>query len=119
MQEYKPDPKTVVEVHFFTERTDGVSLQIQENARVLSSLGWRVIECSADATGENSFVLPALDYTTPQVLALKVGEKGGRQDEAKMVENFENQVQVIKRGLSVMVCQFWPQVIHLRNMLSF
>jgi glycosyltransferase involved in cell wall biosynthesis len=118
MQEYKPDPKTVVEVHFFTERTDGVSLQIQENAHVLSSLGWRVIECSADATGENSFVLPALDYTTPQVLALKFGEKGGQQDEAQMVENFEHQVQAIKKGLSELVRQFRPQVIHLRNMLS-
>src|SRR2546423_3737799 len=118
MQEYKPDPKTVVEVHFFTERTDGVSLQIKENARVLSSLGWKVIECSADTIEENSFVLPALDYTTPQVLALKFGEKGGLQDEAQMVENFENQVQAIKRGLIELVRQFRPQVIHLRNMLS-
>jgi hypothetical protein len=118
MQEYKPDPKTVVEVHFFIERTDGVSLQIKENARVLSSLGWKVIECSADTIEENSFVLPALDYTTPQVLALKFGEKGGLQDEAQMVENFENQVQAIKRGLIELVRQFKPQVIHLRNMLS-
>lgn len=118
MQEYKPDPKTVVEVHFFSERTDGVSLQIKENARVLSSLGWRVIECSADATGENSFVLTALDYTTPQVQALKVREKGGLQDEAQMVKNFESQVQAIKEGLKELVRQFRPQVIHLRNILS-
>jgi mannosylglucosylglycerate synthase len=118
MQEYKPDPRTVVEIHFFTERTDGVSLQIQENARVLSSLGWRVIECSADAKGKDSFVLPELDYTTPQVLAVKFGEKGRLQDEARMVENFEHQVRAIKKGLSELVRQFRPQVIHLRNMLS-
>ncbi|HJT59803.1 MAG TPA: glycosyltransferase family 4 protein [Ktedonobacteraceae bacterium] len=118
MREYKPDPGTVVEVHFFTERTDGVSLQIKENARVLSSLGWRVIECSADATGENGFLLPALDYTTPEVLAIKGDEKGGLQDEAQMVAVFEKQVQAIKRGLSELVRQFRPQVIHTRNMLS-
>jgi mannosylglucosylglycerate synthase len=118
MQEYKPDPKTVVELHFFTERTDGVSLQINENARVLSSLGWRVIECSADAIGEDGFVLPELDYTTPQVLAVKFGENRGLQDEAQMVENFEHQVQAIKKGLGELVRRFRPQVIHLRNMLS-
>jgi hypothetical protein len=77
-----------------------------------------VIECSADATGEDGFMLPELDYTTPQVLALKFREKGGLQDEAQMVENFENQVQAIKGGLSELVRQFRPQVIHLRNMLS-
>jgi len=118
MQEYKPDLRTAVEVHFFTERTDGVSLQIKENARVLTSLGWRVIECSADAIGEDSFVLPALDYTTPQVLAVKFGEKGRLQDEAQMVEDFEYQVRAIKVGLSELVRRFRPQVIHLRNMLS-
>lgn len=118
MQEYQPGPGTVVEVHFFTERTDGVSLQIQENARVLSSLGWRVIECSADATGENGFRLPALDYTTPEVLAIKGDEWGALQDEAQMVEIFENQVRAIKQGLGELVRHFRPRVIHVRNMLS-
>ena len=61
-----PHPGTVAVVHFFSERTDGVSLQIQENDRVLSQRGWNVIECSADATGANGFVLPELDYSTPQ-----------------------------------------------------
>ena len=114
MQAYRPNPRTVVELHFFTERTDGVSLQIKENARVLRSLGWKVIECSADAVGENGFLLPALDYSTPQVLAFKTGG----QDEAKMVEAFEQQVQAIKEGLRALVAQYKPQVIHLRNMLS-
>src|SRR5437588_12748424 len=85
MQEYQPNPGTVVVIHFFSERTDGVSLQIKENARVLSILGWKVIECSADAIGDDSFVLPELDYATPQVQALKIGEMGGLQDEAKIV----------------------------------
>ncbi len=69
IQEYKPVPGTVAVIHFFSERTDGVSLQIQENDRVLAASGWRVIECSADAMGENAFVIPELDYTTPQVQA--------------------------------------------------
>jgi mannosylglucosylglycerate synthase len=114
IQENKSNPSTVAVIHFFSERTDGVSLQIQENDRVLSSLGWKVIECSADATGEDGFVLAALDYTTPQVLALKVGG----QDEAKMVKAFEDQVQAIKEGLRELVRQTRPQVFHVRNMLS-
>jgi len=117
-QEYKPNPGTVVVIHFFSERTDGVSLQIKENGRVLSSLGWKVIECSADASGQNSFVLPELDYATPQVQALKVGEKGGLQDEAKMEKDFEQQVQAIKKGLIELARLFKPQVIHVRNILS-
>src|SRR5690242_8877843 len=115
MQEYKPNPGTVAVIHFFSERTDGVSLQIKENARVLSRLGWKVIECSADATGQNSLVLPALDYATPQVQAFKVRAKAGLQDEAKIIKDFEHQVQAIKVGLGELVRQFKPQVIHLRN----
>ncbi len=118
MQEDKPNPGTVVVIHFFSERTDGVSLQIKENARVLSRLGWKVIECSADASGQNSFALPELDYATPQVQALKVGGKGGLQDEAKMEKDFEQQVQAIKKGLIELARLFKPQVIHVRNILS-
>ena len=116
MQKYKPNPGTVAVIHFFSERTDGVSLQIKENARVLSHLGWRVLECSADATGQNSFVLPALDYTASQVQAFKV--RSGLQDEVQIVKDFEHQVQAIKLGLRELVRQFKPQVIHLRNILS-
>jgi hypothetical protein len=104
------NPGTVAVIHFFSERTDGVSLQIKENARVLASLGWKVIECSADAAGQNSFVLAALDYTTPQVQAFKVRE--ALQDEAKIVKDFEHQVQEIKKGLRELVHQFKPQVMH-------
>jgi len=118
MQDYKHNPGTVVVIHFFSERTDGVSLQIKENARVLSSLGWKVIECSADAIGQESFVLPELDYATPQVQAFKVGEMEGLQDEAKIVKDFESQVQALKKGLRELVRQFKPQVIHVRNILS-
>jgi glycosyltransferase involved in cell wall biosynthesis len=63
-------------------------------------------------------VLPELDYTTPQVLAFKVGEKGGLQNEARMEKDFENQVQAIKEGLRELVRRFNPQVIHVRNILS-
>jgi mannosylglucosylglycerate synthase len=114
VHEGKANPGRVAVIHFFSERTDGVSLQIQENDRVLASLGWQVIECSADARGQHSFVLPALDYTTPQVLALKVG---GR-DEAEMGEAFERQVLAIKEGLRELLHRTRPQVIHVRNMLS-
>ena len=118
MQTHKSNPGTVAVIHFFTERTDGVSLQIKENTRVLSRLGWKVIECSADAVGQNSFVLPALDYTTPQVQALKVRQQEGQPDETEIEKDFENQVQTIKRGLEELIHHFEPQVIHLRNILS-
>ena len=65
MQEYQPNPGTVVVIHFFSERTDGVSLQIKENARVLSILGWKVIECSADAIGDDE--VPGVDDGTARV----------------------------------------------------
>ncbi len=116
MQEHTSNTGTVAVIHFFSERTDGVSLQIKENGRVLSSLGWKVIECSADATGLDSFVLPALDYAASQVQALKV--RTGLQDEAKIVKDFENQVQAIKKGLRELTNHFKPYVIHLRNILS-
>src|SRR5260370_8908053 len=118
MQEDKPNPGTVVVMHFFSERSDGVLLQIKENARVLSRVGWKVIECSADASGQNSFALPELDYASPQVQALKVGGKGGLQDEAKMEKDFEQQVQAIKKGLIELARLFKPQGIHVRNILS-
>ncbi|HEY6542631.1 MAG TPA: hypothetical protein VIZ18_16930, partial [Ktedonobacteraceae bacterium] len=94
MQEWQSVAGTVAVIHFFSERTDGVSLQIQENDRVLRALGWRVIECSADATGENGFAMPELDYTVPRVLALKVREPGAR-DEKGIEQEFAAQVQSI------------------------
>ena len=118
MQEHKPSPGTVAVIHFFTERTDGVSLQIKENTRDLSQLGWKVIECSADAVGPNSFVLPALDYTTPQMQTFKIRRLKGQPDETEIEKDFENQVQTIKKGLQELIHQFNPQVIHLRNILS-
>lgn len=118
MQDYKHYPGTVAVIHFFTERTDGVSLQIKENDRVLSGMGWKVIECSADAIGENSFVIPELDYTVPQVQALKVREIAGLQNEANIEEDFENHVQLIKNRLVELVLLYDTQVIHVRNMLS-
>ncbi len=118
MQANEPHTGTVAVVHFFSERTDGVSLQIKENDRVLSSLGWRVIECSADAVGEDGFVLPALDYTVPRVQALKVRKRVGVQDEAEIARDFENQVQSIKDGLAELLRRYHPQVMHVRNLLS-
>jgi hypothetical protein len=118
MQEYKAVPGTVAVVHFFSERTDGVSLQIQENDRVLSALGWRVVEWSADASGENSFFMPELDYTAPHVQALKVRGKSGLQDEISIEEDFEIQVQSIKNRLVELLRLYNPQVIHIRNILS-
>jgi glycosyltransferase involved in cell wall biosynthesis len=118
IQEYQSVPGTVAVVHFFSERTDGVSLQIQENDRVLREVGWRVIECSADAIGENSFVMPELDYTTPRVLALKVRGQGSVQDEISIEQDFAIQVQSIKNRLLEMVRLYHPQVMHIRNVLS-
>ncbi|MBV9020161.1 MAG: glycosyltransferase family 4 protein [Ktedonobacteraceae bacterium] len=109
---------TVAVVHFFSERTDGVSLQMHENDRVLSQRGWNVIECSADATGENSFVLPELDYSTPQVQIFKGSETSELQNETALENAFENQVQVIKNKLRELIRQYHPQVIHIRNILS-
>ena len=111
-------PGTVAVVHFFSERTDGVSLQIQENDRVLSQRGWKVIECSADATGANGFVLPELDYSTPQVQIFKRCQTSGLQNETILENIFENQVQVIKNKLEELMRQYHPQVIHVRNILS-
>lgn len=108
-------PGTVIVIHFFSERTDGVSLQIHEDDRVLAERGWNVIECSADATGNNGFVLPELDYSTPQVQMFK---KTGLQDETTMLDAFENQVQVIKSKLAELIRQTHPQAIHFRNILS-
>ena len=109
---------TAAVVHFFSERTDGVSLQIQENDRVLRALGWRVIECSADAIGENGFAMPELDYTVPQVEALKRREPRSVQDEKSVEQAFAAQVQSIKDRLRELVRLYHPQVIHVRNMLS-
>src|SRR5579863_6321485 len=118
MQERQLGVGTVAVVHFFSERTDGVSLQIQENDRVLRALGWRVIECSADATGENGFAMPELDYTVPQVLALKVKEAESERDEKGIEQEFAAQVQSIKDRLDKLVHLYHPQVIHVRNVLS-
>ena len=109
---------TVAVVHFFSERTDGVSLQIQENDRVLRELGWRVIECSADAVGENGFAMPELDYTVPEVEALKRRESESLQDEKSIEQGFATQVQSIKDRLHELVRLYRPQVIHVRNILS-
>ena len=117
MQERQSLVGTVAVVHFFSERTDGVSLQIQENDRVLRALGWSVIECSADASGENGFAMPELDYTVPQVQALKVREQGAG-DEKGSEQEFAAQVQSIKDRLSELVRLYHPQVIHVRNLLS-
>lgn len=114
MQEHQSFPGTVAVIHFFSERTDGVSLQIQENDRVLRALGWRVIECSADAIGENGFVMPELDYTVPQVQNLKIsGQESGRAE-----QDFAAQVQAIKNRLAELVRLYHPQVVHVRNVLS-
>ena len=109
---------TVAVVHFFSELTDGVSLQIHENDRVLSSLGWNVVECSADAAGENSFVLPELDYSAPQVQIFKRRNAGGFEDEAAVENAFQYQVRAIKRKLEELLHQRHPQVFHVRNILS-
>jgi glycosyltransferase involved in cell wall biosynthesis len=111
-------PGTIAVVHFFSERTDGVSLQIHENDRVLAQRGWNVIECSADATGENGFVLSELDYSAPQVQIFKRSTTGGLQNETTLQNTFENQVQVIKNKLEELIRQYHPQVIHVRNILS-
>jgi glycosyltransferase involved in cell wall biosynthesis len=111
-------PGTVAVIHFFSERTDGVSLQIQENDRVLRAAGWRVIECSSDATGENSFVIPELDYTIPRVQALKVRGQGSIRDEKGIEQDFAIQVQSIKNRLLELVRLYHPQVMHIRNLLS-
>lgn len=115
-QESRRRPGTVAVVHFFSERTDGVSLEIYENDRVLAEEGWKVIECSADASGANGFLLPELDYSTPQVQMFKKRDEA--QDEAAMEQAFESQVRVIKAKLGELIRQHQPQVIHLRNILS-
>jgi glycosyltransferase involved in cell wall biosynthesis len=110
--------RTIAVVHFFSERTDGVSLQIYENDRVLSQRGWNVVVCSADARGENGFVLPELDYSTPQVQIFKKGKTSGLLNEADLQNAFEDQVQVIKNKLGELISQYHPLVIHVRNLLS-
>ncbi len=115
---FREHPKTVAELHFFTRRTDGVSLQIQENSRILSELGWTVIECSADAERPESFRIPELDYTTPGVQALKGNDTSGVQAATDIEEAFEAQVQTIQNALDVFIQRYSPQVIHLRNILS-
>jgi glycosyltransferase involved in cell wall biosynthesis len=117
-QEDMANPGNVAVLHFFSERTDGVSLQIEENDRVLSKQGWNVITCSADAKGENSFIIPELDYSTPQVKMFKSSESVGLQDEATIENTFEKQVQAIKNRLEALIRQYQPQVIHVRNILS-
>lgn len=109
---------TVAVVHFFSERTDGVSLQIHENDRVLAEVGWKVVECSADASGANDFLLPELDYATPEVQRLKRPGEAGAQNEAAIEQAFENQVRVIQAKLRELIRQHQPQVIHVRNILS-
>lgn len=114
-------PGTVAVVHFFSERTDGVSLEIHENDRVLMEQGWNVVECSADASGTggaSSFLIPELDYSTPQVQLFTRKDAAGGQDEASIEQAFEDQVQVIKTKLEEMIRQHQPQVVHVRNMLS-
>jgi len=111
-------PGTVVIVHFFSERTDGVSLQIHENERILSQLGWNIIVCSADAKREHGFVLPELDYSTPQVQIFKRSETSGLQNETTLEIAFENQVQIIKNKLGELIRRYNPQVINVRNILS-
>lgn len=115
---FREQPRRVAELHFFTRRTDGVSLQIQENSRVLAELGWTVIECSADAEGPDSFRIPELDYTTPQVQALKGNGTLGVQEAAGIEKAFEAQVQTIQDALDEFIRRYSPQVIHLRNVLS-
>lgn len=111
-------PATVAVMHFFSERTDGVSLQIHENDRVLAEQGWRVIECSADARDKDGFLLPELDYSLPTVQMFKRRDPAEAQDENAMESAFEEQVQVIKRKLGELIRQYQPQVMHIRNMLS-
>jgi len=118
LQESQSFTGTVAVVHFFSERTDGVSLQIQENDRVLRMLGWRVIECSADATGENGFAMPEMDYTVPRVVALKGRKLESTPDEKSIEQAFAAQVQSIKDRLRELVRLYHPQVIHVRNVLS-
>ena len=118
IQQNQRRPGTVAVIHFFSERTDGVSLQIHENDRVLRQEGWKVIECSADARGASGFLLPELDYSTPQVHLLKRRDETGVQDEAAIDQAFENQVQTIKTKLGELIRQHQPHAIHLRNILS-
>ena len=77
-----------------------------------------MIECSADATGANGFVLPELDYSTPQVQIFKRCQTSELQNETILENVFENQVQVIKNKLEELIRQYHPQVIHVRNILS-
>jgi hypothetical protein len=118
IQAFMLRPATVAEVHFFSRRTDGVSLQIQENSRVLSEQGWTVIECSADAEGKNSFCILELDYTTPQVQAFKGNGELGPQEARSIEEAFEIQVQTIRDRLRELIRHYHPLVIHVRNILS-
>ncbi len=77
-----------------------------------------MIECSADATGENSFVIPELDYTIPRVQALKVRGQESIRDEKGIEQDFAIQVQSIKNRLLELVRLYHPQVMHIRNLLS-
>ena len=107
---------TVAVLHFFSERTDGVSLQIHENDRVLRERGWTVVECSADAAGPDGFIIPELDYTTTEVLSCKI--RTSEENESEVEEDFEAQVQALKSGLEGLIQQRKPQVIHVRNAMS-
>lgn len=109
---------TIAVIHFFSERTDGVSLQIQENNRALSQQGWRVIACSADASGKNGFALPELDYSTPQVQIFKASKRSALADGTRLENAFERQVRIIKSKLKALIREYRPHVIHIRNVLS-
>jgi len=77
-----------------------------------------VIECSADAGGKNSFCIPELDYTTPQVQAFKGNGELGPQEVRIIEEVFEAQVQAIRDRLRDLIRHYQPLVIHVRNILS-
>ncbi|HET8844945.1 MAG TPA: hypothetical protein VFN35_25960, partial [Ktedonobacteraceae bacterium] len=76
---------------------------------------WNVVECSADTA--SGFLLPELDYSTPQVQIFKHRNAHEYQDEA-IEKAFEEQVQVIRTKLAEMIRQHQPQAIHFRNILS-
>jgi glycosyltransferase involved in cell wall biosynthesis len=62
--------------------------------------------------------MPELDYTTPQVEALKERVPESLLDEKSIEQEFATQVRSIKDRLRELVRLHHPQVIHVRNILS-
>lgn len=107
----------ILEMHYYANGTDGVSLQIRENADCLNENGEHILLCAADLPEAN---LRELDYHSPGATVLRnaICDPAIRADENELLAEIEKQAAIIEVKLLQLLQQYEITIAHIRNITS-